>query len=144
MVKTAKKLTIDQKLDALIKMFKTDSTKKDQQIDRLERIAQDHTANLKGHTGILKNHEAILKDHTGRLTTIEHLVDSLANFTYDYAQKSDDKFKLLIEQGELNRADIQDLKSMVSQLVRNEAHRDRFEIDTDKRLTKIEKHLKFA
>lgn len=76
--------------------------------------------------------------------TLRELVESLADFTYEYTQKSDAKFKLLIEQGELNRADIQDLKGMVTQLVRNEARRDRFEIDTDQRLTKVEKHLKFV
>ena len=116
MVKPVKKLTIDQKLDSLIKFVKTDSTKQDKRID-----------------------------------TLETLLESLANFTTSNFHHVDGRFdridntiKLLVEQGELNRADIQDLKRMVSQLVRNEARRDRFEIDTDQRLTKVEKHLKFV
>ena len=76
--------------------------------------------------------------------SLEELVESLANFTYEGFQRMEDRFKLLVEQGELNRADIQDLKRMVTQLVLAEAGRDKFEITTNHRLGRIEKHLAIA
>lgn len=82
--------------------------------------------------------------NTLKKKTLEELVDSLTNFTYDQARISDTRFKLLTERLDLQQDDITDIKRMVTQLVQSQASRDRLEIDTDRRLTKVEKHLKFV
>lgn len=75
--------------------------------------------------------------------TLRELVESLADFAYGNSQRVDARLDTIVKRLDIQGDDITDIKRKVTQLVQSQASRDHFEIDTDHRLTKIEKHLKF-
>lgn len=117
MAKNPVKLTIDQKLDSLIQMFKSDSLKKDRRMDKMDDRFEK------------------MED---RFIVLEKLLESLANFTTSNFNRVDDQLAIIIKRLDLHQDYITDIKRMVIQLVQAQARRDRFEVDTDRRLTKLE------